>query len=141
MLFVVQIQSIHHVSLNVTDLERSRAFYREILGLQEIARPKFNFPGAWFGLPSGQHLHLIVHCAPNSRIEQGIDTKSRHFAVRTASFNAALEYLRAKGYNESAGERDPRSMRVQPHATAGFPQIYLLDPDGNIIEINAERLD
>jgi glyoxylase I family protein len=32
-------------------------------------------------------------------------------------------------------------MRLQPHATAGFPQIYVLDPDRNMIEINAETLD
>jgi len=32
-------------------------------------------------------------------------------------------------------------MILQPHATAGFPQIYLCDPDGHVIEINSERLD
>lgn len=41
----MKIEAIHHVSLGVTDLERSRQFYREILGLEEIARPPFNFPG------------------------------------------------------------------------------------------------
>jgi len=46
----MKINSLHHVSLTVTDLERSRRFYREVLGLQEIARPAFNFPGAWFQL-------------------------------------------------------------------------------------------
>lgn len=137
----MQIQSIHHVSLNVTDLDRSRAFYREILKLPEIERPKFNFAGAWFGLASGQQLHLIQHQAVNSREEQGIDTKFQHFAVRTASFSAALEYLTARGYSQTADELDPQKMRVQPNATAGFPQIYILDPDRNIIEINAEQLD
>ena len=37
----MQIEAIHHVSLTVTDLERSRRFYSEILGLAEIARPPF----------------------------------------------------------------------------------------------------
>jgi len=32
-------------------------------------------------------------------------------------------------------------MRTNPHATAGFPQIYILDPDRNVIEINAQELD
>jgi hypothetical protein len=32
-------------------------------------------------------------------------------------------------------------IRVQPQATAGFPQIYILDPDRHVIEINAEKLD
>ena len=44
----MKIEAIHHVSLGVTDLERSRQFYREILKLEEIARPPFGFPGAWF---------------------------------------------------------------------------------------------
>jgi hypothetical protein len=30
---------------------------------------------------------------------------------------------------------------VSPHATAGFPQLYILDPDRHVIEVNAERLD
>src|SRR5689334_18735483 len=44
----MEIAAIHHVSLTVTDLERSRRFYSEILSLREITRPPFNFPGAWF---------------------------------------------------------------------------------------------
>jgi hypothetical protein len=31
-------------------------------------------------------------------------------------------------------------MKVNPRATAGFPQIYILDPDRNVIEINAATL-
>jgi hypothetical protein len=36
---------------------------------------------------------------------------------------------------------DLLSLRLQPHATAGFPQIYILDPDRHVIEINAAVLD
>jgi len=32
-------------------------------------------------------------------------------------------------------------MIVNPRATAGFPQIYILDPDRHVIEINAAHLD
>ena len=57
----MRIESLHHVSLNVRDLELSRRFYQEILGLQPIERPPFDFPGAWFAAGSTQQLHLIVH--------------------------------------------------------------------------------
>ena len=30
---------------------------------------------------------------------------------------------------------------TNPAGKAGFPQIYVLDPDRNVVEINAERLD
>jgi catechol 2,3-dioxygenase-like lactoylglutathione lyase family enzyme len=38
------ITQIDHVSVLVTDLVRARHFYRDILGLKEIAKPKtFDF--------------------------------------------------------------------------------------------------
>jgi catechol 2,3-dioxygenase-like lactoylglutathione lyase family enzyme len=137
----MQIEIIHHVSLTVTDLERSRGFYREVLGLSEIARPPFSFPGAWFAIGDGQHLHLIVHDGATFRGDRGIDTRDSHFAVRVGSYRQTVEFLRKRGYREDGGEKDPMTMRLQPDATAGFPQIYILDPDRHVIEINAEKLD
>jgi len=136
----MKIQAIHHVSLGVTDLERSRAFYRDVLGLQEIARPPFNFPGAWFAAGESQQLHLIVHRDSTFRVGKGMDNRDNHFAVRIASYQETVAELRARGYREDA--EDPlEQLRLQPHATAGFPQIYILDPDRNVIEINAAQLD
>jgi hypothetical protein len=49
--------------------------------------------------------------------------------------------LRAKGYGENQDERDFHKMEVKPKPTAGYPQIYIIDPDRHVIEINAEALD
>jgi glyoxylase I family protein len=138
--FAMDIQLVHHVALTVTDLERSRRFYREILGLQEIPRPPFNFPGAWFALSGGQQLHLIVHTNPTFRTGKGLDSRDNHFAVRVPSFREAIDYFRNKGYREDAGDEFARII-INPHATAGFPQIYILDPDRHVIEINSAVLD
>jgi catechol 2,3-dioxygenase-like lactoylglutathione lyase family enzyme len=132
---------IHHVSLPVTDLERSKEFYESVLGLEEIERPPFDFAGAWYHAGAGQQLHLIVGTGSTFRSGKGLDSRDVHFALRVPSFRAALEHLRSKGYREDAGRDDPMSMKVSPHATAGFPQIYVLDPDRNVIELNAAELD
>ena len=138
----MDIALLHHVTLTVTDLDRSRQFYREILGLKEIARPPFPFPGAWFQIGGTQHLHLLVHDDATFRAPgKGIDTKDVHFAVRVPSYRDALEYLRAQGYREDAGDHDFRKMEVKFRPTAGYPQIYIIDPDRHVIEINAESLD
>lgn len=137
----MNIESLHHVSVTVSDLDRSREFYREVLGLREIARPAFPFPGAWFQVGECQHIHLIVHEGATYRGLKGIDTKDSHFAVRVGSYKAAVTHLRSKGYREDGDNLDLLRMKLQPHATAGFPQIYILDPDRHVIEINAAVLD
>lgn len=144
---------LHHISLPVEDLARSRAFYTGVLNLPEIARPRpfdegpARFAGAWYQLGGGQ-LHLIVHdparnSLPTYRIGKTLDTRDVHLALRVPSFAELLRLLQAKGY--AIGHADDfRDMRVNPNLPsegAGFPQVYILDPDRHIIEINAERLD
>ena len=55
----MKLERIHHASLCVSDLDRAKIFYSEVLGLEEIARPDFPFPGAWYRA-GGNELHLIV---------------------------------------------------------------------------------
>jgi len=137
----MDIRLLHHVSLPVSDLERSRRFYREVLGLAEIERPPFPFPGAWFRL-GDRELHLIAGEGAIPRgAEEGTDPRQRHLAVRVASFRAALEHLREKGYREDAREGDATRVLALPRSVVGYPQLYVLDPDRHLIEINAERLD
>ena len=136
----MDIRILHHISLPVSDLERSRRFYREVLGLEEIERPPFPFPGAWFRL-GDRELHLIAGEGAVPRGAEGTDPRQLHFAVRVASFWAALEHLREKGYREDPREGDPTRVLALPRSVVGYPQLYVLDPDRHLIEINAERLD
>jgi catechol 2,3-dioxygenase-like lactoylglutathione lyase family enzyme len=125
----IEIETLHHVSLSVTDLERARAFYGGVLGLREIERPAFDFPGAWFALGDRQ-LHLIVHTAPRSlRGTTEVDPRDGHFALRVKCRRDALERLRAHGVE----------VRDNPRNATPWEQIHLTDPDGNVIELNTER--
>lgn len=136
---MIKIESLHHVSLPVTDLERSREFYMEILGLEEIERPPLNFAGAWFRVGNG-HLHLLVSHTSTFRTEKSLDSRDIHFAIRVTSYHQAKMHLRSKGYHPAA--EDPMmKLKESPHATVGFPQLYIMDPDRNVIELNAAQLD
>ena len=134
-----RIESIHHVSLPVTDLERSRRFYTEVLGLTEINRPPFDFPGAWFQLGDRQ-LHLIVHNASTFRVKKTVDSRDIHFAIRVKSYHETRDFLRAKGFHPESPD-EFKKMKESPQGTAGWPQLYIMDPDRNVIELNAEQLD
>jgi glyoxylase I family protein len=130
---------LHHVALTVSDLERSRTFYRDILRLREIERPPFNFPGAWFAVGESQHVHLIVHTNPTYREGKGLDTRDVHFAIRVDDYWATAEYLQSHGYSKDSKDEFQRII-ISPQATAGFPQMYIMDPDRHVIEINAAQL-
>ena len=136
----MKVGTLHHVSLPVRDLEGSKRFYREVLGLEEIARPPFPFPGAWFSL-GDRELHLIGGEDTAPRGVEKLHPSQYHFAVRVTSFREMLEGLRHQGYREDAPADDPKRVIVSLRPVTGYPQAYVCDPDRHVIEINAEMLD
>ena len=44
--------------------------------------------------------------------------------------------LNPTDFDENGAEDDPKRMLVRRTGAANFPQVYLLDPDNNIIEVN-----
>ena len=134
------ITGLFETHINVRDLQRAIDFYRDVLGLAEIPRPDFPFPGAWFAL-GDRELHLIGGEEARSQGGNGTDSRQLHFAIRVASFEQALARLRGLGFSEEVAENDPMHVRVVPRPLTGYPQAYVCDPDRHLIEINAACLD
>jgi glyoxylase I family protein len=113
----LEVTQIDHVSVLITDVERSRRFYHDVLGLREIARPKtFDFVVVWYDL-GNQHLHLLLKDRP--------DTLSpRHFALRVVDVSAARGWFNRHGI--PIDETTP---------IPGADRFFVHDPDGNRIEI------
>ncbi len=128
---MIEVEDLHHVSIPVTDTARSRRFYEDVLGLQPITRPPFDFHGAWYSLGTRQ-LHLIEEPrARTLRASAKIDSHDGHFALRVRSYAATKAHLEALGI----------PMRDRPRNRTPWPQIFITDPDGNVIELNAAALD
>ncbi|WP_159881049.1 VOC family protein [Paenibacillus puerhi] len=123
---MIEFERLHHVSLAVRDLLRSRAFYTEVLGLQEIERPPFNSKGIWYAVGT-QQLHLIENPTGETLRDSGISTVDGHVAIWVKSYSKTLDWLEAASIPYEA----------RPDSVAGFSQIYILDPDRNVIEFDA----
>lgn len=113
----LNIVKLDHCSVIVTDVERSRRFYRDILGLHEIAKPKtFDFVALWFDL-GDHHIHLLKKDRPDT-------ISPRHMALRVADAGRAREHFRSHGVAIQEGGLIP-----------GSDRFFIADPDGNRIEI------
>jgi glyoxylase I family protein len=113
----LHITQIDHVSVLITDLERSRRFYRDILGLKEIAKPRtFDFSVLWFDL-GNQQLHLLRKGRPDA-------ISPRHFALRVADARQARAHFDNHGV--AFQETTP---------IPGADRFFVADPDGNRIEV------
>ena len=112
---------LNHVALHVRDVAASCRFYREVLRLEDIPRPAFSFPGAWFRLGADQELHLIG----NRDAPVQSHSRGNHFALMVDDIDAWERY-----FQERDVQYVPR--RVRPD---GAFQIYVADPDGHHIEL------
>lgn len=120
----ITVSSFHHVGFLVTDIERAAAFYEGVLGLENLLRPDFGFPGRWYDLKNGNQLHLMstadlpAHATDNPVFD-------RHIALVVADIKNTAEQLVALGiaYAEGGGR--------------GGTQLFVRDPDGNMIELRS----
>jgi glyoxylase I family protein len=120
-------EAIHHVSLEISDLEKAKWFYEEVLQLQKSnKRPDFGFGGAWYELGDTQ-IHLIEQQDPSQNTKPELNSRYGHFAIRAKSMEQLLERL--DQYNISYINN--------PTNKTPWHQVYVQDPDGNIIEFNA----
>ena len=129
---MIEIQALHHVAVCVTDVERAKHFYGVVLGMIEVPRPPFPFGGAWYEFAEGRQVHLIAH--PPTLTLRGttrIDDRDGHLALRVRSYRSTFEHLKAHGVD----------VLEKPTNLTPWAQLYVTDPDGNVIELNAEALE
>ncbi|HZT67679.1 MAG TPA: VOC family protein [Acidimicrobiales bacterium] len=108
--------AVHHVQIQVDDLDAALRFYTEVLGLTPNPdRPDFGFPGAWLDA-GAQQVHLVVGPLPTQ--------VGQHFALAVEDLDDAVAELRAGGLKVSD------VMEFGP-----FRQAMTHDPAGNTIEI------
>jgi catechol 2,3-dioxygenase-like lactoylglutathione lyase family enzyme len=142
-----RILAADHTGITVSNLERSLAFWRDMLGFKpshtahqtgEMAREITGVPGAELKLavlktPGGHKIELLEYLAPAERKRhvdrRPCDLGSAHVALIVDNLDEILSAIEASGW-EAAGK--PQTLQSGPNA--GKRVVYVRDPDGTTIE-------
>ena len=126
----INVLSFDHVTLICADLDATRRFYVDFLGMTGVPRPAFKFPGLWFQ-SGGVQIHATQQSAESGQsgwADRGNTIVSRGHHIAFA-VNDVAETLKTV---EQHGVRIASPLQQRPD---GFKQLYLYDPDGHVVEL------
>ena len=124
---------LQHFTIEPSDLEATKAFYCDVLGLEDGDRPPLGFPGYWLYSGGVATVHLLGERKPREGIvvrgtEKKFEDTGRFDHIAFSATDLAGVRARLKKHNVEYREQ------VVPRTGAG--QIFLYDPDGVGVELN-----
>ena len=126
---------MEHYLVLTDDIDMTRSFYLDILGLQDGFRPDLGFPGYWLYLETTPVLHIAeweTYTAHSNKL--GIPVTTR------ANGTGAFDHIAFNGTvpDDMIARLDkydiPYHRNDVPHAS--LVQLFLNDPNGVKIELN-----
>jgi catechol 2,3-dioxygenase-like lactoylglutathione lyase family enzyme len=122
---MVEIKSVAHFSIPVSDVAKSTRFYTEIVGCRHL----FTVPrGDMVFLDAAGTCLILVKRDPPINPAPGDHGGVHHaFAITHGAYKAALAHLRAHGV-EITFEEDRQG------GVLNGPRAYFHDPDGTVLE-------
>lgn len=128
------LSSFNHVAKEVLSLEKSRHFYVEILGFTEVPRPPFDSEGYWlYGY--GLSLHLVETTTPEERKEVKM-RRIMHFSKALPRVDHIAFITTDVSFVKKVLDDARVFYKEDCPKDTGIRQIFLFDPDGNVIEIS-----
>jgi catechol 2,3-dioxygenase-like lactoylglutathione lyase family enzyme len=114
---------INHVTVVTRDLDESERFYAELFGAERLVSPNFGTPVRWLRVGDAQ-IHLLSAGSGGGGVG--------HFGITVDDLVPVYERARA------LGALDPV---INGHYLWELPdgvvQLYVRDPSGNLVEVNA----
>lgn len=135
----MSIVELNHFFVRANDLDESRRFYCEALGLEQLPRPDFSFPGYWLGVAG----KAIVHMGPAEDLAAQQHPSS---SGRTGSQHAgAIDHVAFSANDPEQVVRRLRRMGLEPQTRymAEFKifQLVVEDPNGITVELNFQDIE
>ncbi len=125
----MEVKELGHVVLFVRDVEQSRRFYTDILGWREVRREGQRPNTATYSTGRTHHELYLMQVGEDAQpIPQGRRLGLYHIGVKIGTTDEELQAALA--------ELQEAGVRVVGSSDHGFTHsLYILDPDGNEIEL------
>ena len=122
---MVELKGVAHFSIPVTSIERSSAFYTDIVGCKHL----FTIPdnSMCFLDAGGVCVILVEREGPINRMQESSDGVHHSFIVDSDAYQSALDHLRGNDIDVFF-EEDRRG------GVVNGPRAYFRDPDGTVLE-------
>jgi len=121
----------NHLTVYVVDLQKSAAFYKNVMQLQEIPEPFHDNRHVWFKIGEHNQLHVVSGAKAMEPHDINI-----HLAFTVSSVEDFSKHLDEMNIKYGNWAQDSKSPQVRPD---GIKQVYLQDPDGYWIEVNDDK--
>lgn len=128
------VTALQHVLVLSDDIDASRDFYRDVVGMEEGARPPLEFPGHWLYAGPVPCLHIAERAAYTSH------SATLGLAVPAdGSPGGAVDHLAfaADDYDGVLGRLTSHGIAPVPNLVRGVQrQLFFDDPNGVRVELN-----
>jgi len=134
----MSVTSIEHVLVLSDDIERTRDFYCEVVGLAVGDRPPLEFPGYWLYAGATACVHIAErgpYAAHAARL--GLQVRERDPGVGSGLGPIDHIAFNAGDYDELTQRLERCGVGAVTNAVPGGPrQVFIEDPNGVRVEIN-----
>jgi catechol 2,3-dioxygenase-like lactoylglutathione lyase family enzyme len=123
---IMPLTQLNHVTVRTDDLEGTRDFYAEALGLRDGFRPPLAFPGYWLYCGEQAVVHLVPHSGQIGAGPGDATGNFDHVAFVGEDYEAMRDRLQRMGL--AFRENEVPGIRLR--------QLFVRDPNEVMIEIN-----
>ncbi len=118
------IEGMNHFTVLSSNLEKTKAFYINILGLTEGYRPPMESSGAW--LYAKDPNHSVLHIMAERPMPESAPGVIDHMAFTATNLQSVIDTLKQQGI----------TYRLNRMKELGIWQLFCFDPDGAKVELD-----
>lgn len=133
---------IEHYLVAADDMERTRDWYRDVLGMEEGWHPDFGFPVCWMYLDGADVVH-IGQSARNASENQ--KTYLGRLGANAGTGTGAIDHIafRARGLRQTMAHLREKRIEFNERRANGqaLYQLFMYDPNGIKVELNFDAAE